>query len=506
MKDKLSGHKAGFYNAYETSSLLGFYASMVAKSGNEDNEFGLSSIFQNGLNSKESEIFLNSFKDFYEKRYKPKHPQVSLQTSGELNEDYLRILGSDHGKDVLNAIMKDSGIEKFREAISNYLIKEKRPSLYRALAEDVEELCTKLVAFYSEQRQILLSMPKDIQGIEKELKDKELIKLRNDISKISNSFTEDIRTIVDEVIRQKCPGFEPNIQKIHSLREDLLAFIDNLSFREDVFYEVIRKDDKSSEKPITSIFSASIELVVEHLEVSLVGNLSLSYEDIESKNGNEDVEYEESHPLVKLLIDEFFIYLERFIKKTSSYRNLVKKVNSSVGNDLIVSIRQLKGQVWRSVRDAISIKCKSFLRESDKFFKTFENNQFSSVIGIDQGFSLWFPTTGEQEELIRRALKADFVDKFAEMIFIDIRRNLNYILKLYLLELATKKSREFEWYETAYEEIIKSLTKEANQKKQDHDKQEAELQDKINFYHTIVDSIENNFSVLNLNNKLPRVR
>ncbi|TAF09293.1 MAG: hypothetical protein EAZ77_05435 [Nostocales cyanobacterium] len=496
LREKLSGHKAGFYNAYETSSLLGFYASMVAKSGNEDNKFGLSSIFQNGLNSKESEIFLNSFKDFYEKRYKPNHPQVSLQTSGVLKEDYLQILRSDHGKDVLNAIIKDSGIEQFREAISNYLIKEKRPSLYKALAEDVEKLCTKIVAFYSKQKQVLELMPKDIQGIEEELKDKELLQLRENLDLLSSSFEEDIRAIVDEVIKQECPGFEPNILKIHSLSNELLTFIDNLSFK-DVFSKVIRKDDKASEKPFTAIFSASIELVVEHLEELLIGNFPFSYEDVES---------EKSNPLVKFLIDQFFIYLEDFVEQTSSYRNLLKEVNASACHDLIDSIQKLKIQVWRSVHDAISIKCHSFLRESDKYYRAFENNQFSSVMGSDKGLSLLFPTNDEQEELMRKALKADFVDKFAEIIFIDIRRDLNYLLKRYLLELATKKSRAYEWYEVAREEIIQNLTREANQKKQDHDKQEAELQDKIAFYHKLVDSIEDDFVVLNLNNKLPRVR
>lgn len=66
-------------------------------------------------------------------------PYSVLQTSAK-NEKYVRLLGS-LGTGLIDQLIKDSGIEEFRNAITHYLTNEKRPLLFADLADDLQPIC-----------------------------------------------------------------------------------------------------------------------------------------------------------------------------------------------------------------------------------------------------------------------------------------------------------------------------------------------------------------------------
>lgn len=487
LRTRLAQHKTEYANAYETSALLGFYASMISEKTNQSDRFGLDSIFKNSLNHEEIGAFFNSFKDFYEKRYKVRHSPPFVETSGKPEEDYIKILSCEHGQEVLNEILADSQIEKFREAITFYLIEEKRPNLYKALFEDIETICIILTTHYSSQLQKLQLNPREIKEIEKSLQAKELPQLLKDLNDLSDKFEQFIRKVISEVHKKEYNGFEPNFKKVEDLREPLLKFIDNLSFK-DVLNQAVDEDDFSSEAPSMDVFPTSFRVIVGYLENLLVGNaFPIS---------------EENDSLLKSLTSSFFDYLVNSIESESKfYRELNNKAGTEACIYLIQSLRDLNIQVWHAVANAVSIKCRSYLRETTRFSDAFKDNKFTDIIGVEQRLDFVFQNGSEQDALIRRALKADFIDKFTEIIGSETRFILNSTIKRYLLRLVKERSL-ISQYEIARSKIIQRLEVEASKEQEQYLKLELELKNKIQRYNHLINNINDCFSAMSINRKL----
>ena len=88
----------------------------------------------------------------------------------------MRIL-SEQGTPLINQLIQDSGIEEFRTSITRYLTEEKRPQLFKNLADDLEDICIKLKKHYQSVQIDLDSQPREIES----MKEYELQKLNQQL-------------------------------------------------------------------------------------------------------------------------------------------------------------------------------------------------------------------------------------------------------------------------------------------------------------------------------------
>jgi replication fork clamp-binding protein CrfC len=109
---------------YKTSGLLGFYGSQIKETSRSD-RFGLDSIFAEDIKGvdgqEEPPLFVTEFNNYCASGklvgslFRPEIRGYELP-----NENYVRIL-SECGDPLIQQLIKDSGIEDFRTAITRYL-------------------------------------------------------------------------------------------------------------------------------------------------------------------------------------------------------------------------------------------------------------------------------------------------------------------------------------------------------------------------------------------------
>jgi replication fork clamp-binding protein CrfC len=129
---------------YNTSRLLGFYGSQLKQTTRLD-RFGLDSILAESVKSldgkEEIRQFLNGFNRYYANSGKLSRSQfrISFNSFETPNQNYVRIF-SEQATPLINQLIQDSGIEDFRTPITRYLTEEKRPELFKDLANDLGDI------------------------------------------------------------------------------------------------------------------------------------------------------------------------------------------------------------------------------------------------------------------------------------------------------------------------------------------------------------------------------
>ncbi len=216
---------------YKTSGLLGFYGSQLNQTSRAD-RFGLDSIFADEIRDEQG----NKILDEQGKEIAPLFGQEFYRyciTSGKLvgsalrpegrgyeepNDNYVRIL-SEWGTPLIDHLMKDSGIEEFRSAITRYLTEEKRPQLFAALADDLQPLCVALRKTYIEAWQYCNSQPRDVDA----MKEQKLQQLSQDLIRVGDEFAHHLKQELNLVVASNLnQTFEADFRKLQKLMVDQL--------------------------------------------------------------------------------------------------------------------------------------------------------------------------------------------------------------------------------------------------------------------------------------------
>jgi replication fork clamp-binding protein CrfC len=97
----------------------------------------------------ETPQFINEFNRYCANSGKlsPNKFWISVNSYESPNQNYIRIL-AEQGTPLIEQLIEDSGIEEFRTAITRYLKEEKRPQLFKNLADDLQPLCISLRKYY----------------------------------------------------------------------------------------------------------------------------------------------------------------------------------------------------------------------------------------------------------------------------------------------------------------------------------------------------------------------
>ncbi|MFM7888387.1 MAG: dynamin family protein, partial [Pseudanabaena sp.] len=464
---------------YKTSGLLGFYGSQIKNTSISD-RFGLDSVFAESVKSvggdEGTPQFVNEFNSYCLVSGKldiSKFPiPYSVLETNVKNEKYVRLLSS-LGTGLIDQLIKDSGIEGFRKAITHYLTNEKRPLLFADLADDLQPICIALRQSYLDAWLNLESQPRDIDSI----KSQELQKLGHDLKQIGDRLREHIaQELNDAVASTKNLGLEADYRKLkEAMVRRLDELITNFSVA-DVHRRAQASHRRNSVVPVMGILTEGFYYLANELE---------------------DVLVEHSQRIVL----NFFSNLIENIKKADYYREIYRLL----GNDSGIESRLNKLSI--TAADALineaKTECDRYVRERPEFYTEGTNPILLLRQTLQQACRGYdYQSMIEAEPSIRQLLKLDFELKVKDTIIRIYRQTINQTLSTHLLASADKQADEIlQQYEHARDYLAQTLEKEAQVKLDKNRILQVAVEKNIATYNEAVSGINQCLEVLDLSRK-----
>jgi replication fork clamp-binding protein CrfC len=458
---------------YKTSGLLGFYGSQIKQTSERD-RFGLDSVFAEnvkGLDGREeTPQFINEFNRYCANSGKLSVSKfrISVNSFETSNENYVRIL-TEQGTPLINQLIQDSGIEEFRTAITRYLIEEKRPQLFKNLADDLEDVCIKLKKYYQEVQRDLDSQPRETEA----MKAQELQRLNQQLQEFGKGFSQQITEEVNQLINNSCDIFEADFRQLQSR---MIRRLDELLDSFSVAYAYQRatlSHPRNATAPLIAILVEAFYYLANQLE---------------------DILVESSQQVIV----NFFQRLIQKVRKSEYYCQLYRLLGNDGGIEQ--EIRVVEKQVTQSLVSAASVECDRFVRESPRFYDegTFSIYQFrQTLLQTSQGYDC--ESMVEAEPAIRQLLKLDFESKVSQTIRKSFRQTVNQTLKTHLLPMADKQADEiFQQYPHARTYLEKTLEKEAEDKITNNRRLLSAVEEKINVYNLAASNINSCLQAMQL--------
>ncbi|MBN3897426.1 MAG: dynamin-like GTPase family protein [Nostoc sp. NOS(2021)] len=473
LDDLISGQFRNTGKVYKTSGLLGFYGSQIKQTSQQD-RFGLDSVFAEsikGLDGKEeTPQFVYAFNNYCVNSGKLSSTKfrVSVNAFETPNQNYVRILG-DWGNELIEQLIQDSGTEEFRTAITRYLTEEKRPQLFKNLADDLEDVCIKLKKHYQNVQRNLDSQPQEIET----MKAQELQRLNQQLQQIGREFSEHITEEVNQIINNSCDAFEADFKQLQSrLIRRLDELLDTFSVA-DAYRRATISHPRNATAPLIAILVEAFYYLANQLE---------------------DILIESSQQVVA----NYFQRLIEKIRKSEYYRQLYRLLDHDGGIEQ--QIRILEKGVTQALVSAASVECDRFVRESPRFYDegTFSIYQFrQTLLQTSQGYDA--ESIVEAEPAIRQLLKLDFEPKVSQTIRKSFRQTINQTLKTQLLPMADQQADEIlQLYPQARAYLEKTLEQEAEEKIANNRRLLSVLEENMAAYNSAVYSINSCLQAMQL--------
>lgn len=461
---------------FQTSGLLGFYGSQIKQTSQKD-RFGLDTVFTDKVYQK---VDKTSDEITDKKRAEEATPQFVYEflryctASGKLptdkfrisvnnfetqNQNYVRIL-SEQGTLLVNQLIKDSGVENFKTAITRYLTQEKRPELFKNLAEDLKEICIPIKKYYQKVRRELDSQPQEIEA----MKAQELQRLNQQLQQVGNEFREHIAEEVNQVVTNACEKFENDFNQLRArMIHRLDELLDTFSVA-DTYKRATLSHPRNATAPLIAILVEALYYLANQLEDILV-------------------EYSEK------IVLNFFQRLNDRIRKAEYYKQLYRLLGNDGG--LEQELEKLEKLISLALQNAARVECDRFVRESPRFYDegTFSIYQFRQTL---QQTSQTFDCQSmvEAEPAIKQLLKLDFEPKVSRTIRITFRQTINQSLKTQLLPMVDIKSDQIlQQYPKARAYLEKTLAKEAEEKVSENKRLSNTVEKKIASFNQSVSAI-----------------
>jgi len=464
LEDLINSQFRDTNRVYKTSGLLGFYGSQLKKTTIQD-RFGLDSIFAEsvkGLDSREeTPQFVNEFNRYCvaSGKLSPSQFRISLHNYETSNHNYVRIL-SEQGTPLINQLIQDSGIEEFRTSITRYLTEEKRPQLFKNLADDLEYICIKLKKHYQSVQINLDSQPREIES----MKEYELQKLNQQLQQVGREFNQHINDEINKIINNNCEDFEADFRQLQSrMIRRLDELLDTFSVA-DAYRRATLSHPRNATAPLLAILVEAFYYLSNELE---------------------DIFIESCQQVVANLFQQV---MEK-IRKSEYYRQLYRLLGNDGGIELQVKV--IEERVSQALISAARVECDRFVRESPRFYNegTFSIYQFRQVLeqtsqAYDAGSVI------EAEPAIRQLLKLDFEPKVSDTIRKSFRQTINQTIKTQLLPMGEKQADEIlQQYPQARAYLETTLQQEAEEKIANNQRLLSQVQEKIQEYNTAVAGI-----------------
>ncbi|TFI54391.1 dynamin family protein [Mastigocladus laminosus UU774] len=449
---------------YKTSGLLGFYGSQIKNTHGGD-RFGLDSVFaesvKGGDGKEETPQFVNEFLRYCANSGKLSSSKfrISVNSYETANENYVRIFAQ-QGTPLINQLIQDSGIEEFRTAITRYLTEEKRPQLFKNLAEDLEDICILLKKTYQVVKRDLKSQPNEIEA----MKAQELQRLNQQLQQVGNDFRQHIAEEINRVVTNGCESFEADFQQLQLLmirRLDELLYTFSVA---DAYRRATLSHPRNATAPLIAILVEALYYLANQLEDVLVESC-------------------------QTIVTNLFQRLIERIHKSEYHRQLYRLLGNDGGVEQ--ELKLLEKLVSQALVNEARVECDRFVRESPRFYDegTFSIYQFRQTL---QQTSQTYDCESmvEAEPAIKQLLKLDFEPKVLQTIRKTFRQTINQTLKTNLLPMADKQADEIlQQYSQAHAYLEKTLAQEAEEKIVNNRQLLSTVEQKISAYNQAVNAI-----------------
>jgi replication fork clamp-binding protein CrfC len=464
LEDLINSQFRDSNRVYKTSGLLGFYGSQLKQTTRLD-RFGLDSIFVEsvkGLNEREeTPQFVFAFNNYCVNAGKlsPSQFRISIHGYETPNENYVRIL-EEQGTPLINQLIQDSGIEEFRTSITRYLTEEKRPQLFKNLADDLGDICIKLKKHYQDQQRELDSQPREIES----MKEYELQKLNQQLQQIGRDFNQHIHDEVNGLINNNSEEFETDFRQLQSrMIRRLDELLDNFSVAE-AYRRATLSHPRNATAPLLAVLVEAFYYLSNQLE---------------------DILIESSQQIIANLFQQ----LMAKIRKSEYYRQLYRLLGNDGGIES--QVKEIEKVISQTLVNSARVECDRFVRESPRFYNegTFSIYQFRQVLEqTSQGYDA--ESIVDAEPAIRQLLKLDFEPKVSHTIRQSFRQTINQTIKIQLLPMGEKQADEIlQQYPQARAYLEKTLQQEAEEKIANNQRLLSQVEGKIAEYNTAVAGI-----------------
>jgi replication fork clamp-binding protein CrfC len=464
LEDLINSQFRDSNRVYKTSGLLGFYGSQLKQTTRLD-RFGLDSIFVEsvkGLNEREeTPQFVYAFNNYCVNAGKlsPSQFRISIHGYETPNQNYVRIL-EEQGTPLINQLIQDSGIEEFRTSITRYLTEEKRPQLFKNLADDLGDICIKLKKHYQDQQRELDSQPREIES----MKEYELQKLNQQLQQIGRDFNQHIHDEVNGLINSNSEEFETDFRQLQSrMIRRLDELLDNFSVAE-AYRRATLSHPRNATAPLLAILVEAFYYLSNQLE---------------------DILIESSQQIIANLFQQ----LMAKIRKSEYYRQLYRLLGNDGGIES--QVKEIEKVISQALVNSARVECDRFVRESPRFYNegTFSIYQFRQVLEqTSQGYDA--ESIVDAEPAIRQLLKLDFEPKVSHTIRQSFRQTINQTIKIQLLPMGEKQADEIlQQYPQARAYLEKTLQQEAEEKIANNQRLLSQVEGKIAEYNTAVAGI-----------------
>lgn len=464
LEDLINSQFRDSNRVYKTSGLLGFYGSQLKQTTRLD-RFGLDSIFVEsvkGLNEREeTPQFVYAFNNYCVNAGKlsPSQFRISIHGYETPNENYVRIL-EEQGTPLINQLIQDSGIEEFRTSITRYLTEEKRPQLFKNLADDLGDICIKLKKHYQDQQRELDSQPREIES----MKEYELQKLNQQLQQIGRDFNQHIHDEVNGLINSNSEEFETDFRQLQSrMIRRLDELLDNFSVAE-AYRRATLSHPRNATAPLLAVLVEAFYYLSNQLEDILIESC-------------------------QQIIANLFQQLMAKIRKSEYYRQLYRLLGNDGGIES--QVKEIEKVISQTLVNSARVECDRFVRESPRFYNegTFSIYQFRQVLEqTSQGYDA--ESIVDAEPAIRQLLKLDFEPKVSHTIRQSFRQTINQTIKIQLLPMGEKQADEIlQQYPQARAYLEKTLQQEAEEKIANNQRLLSQVEGKIAEYNTAVAGI-----------------
>jgi len=464
LEDLINSQFRDSNRVYKTSGLLGFYGSQLKQTTRLD-RFGLDSIFAEsvkGLNEREeTPQFVYAFNNYCVNAGKlsPSQFRISIHGYETPNQNYVRIL-EEQGTPLINQLIQDSGIEEFRTSITRYLTEEKRPQLFKNLADDLGDICIKLKKHYQDQQRELDSQPREIES----MKEYELQKLNQQLQQIGRDFNQHIHDEVNGLINNNSEEFETDFRQLQSrMIRRLDELLDNFSVAE-AYRRATLSHPRNATAPLLAVLVEAFYYLSNQLE---------------------DILIESSQQIIANLFQQ----LMAKIRKSEYYRQLYRLLGNDGGIES--QVKEIEKVISQTLVNSARVECDRFVRESPRFYNegTFSIYQFRQVLEqTSQGYDA--ESIVDAEPAIRQLLKLDFEPKVSHTIRQSFRQTINQTIKIQLLPMGEKQADEIlQQYPQARAYLEKTLQQEAEEKIANNQRLLSQVEGKIAEYNTAVAGI-----------------
>ncbi len=465
---------------YKTSGLLGFFGSQLKTAGRSD-RFGLDTLFAAGQTEGQEETpqFISEFNRYCASSGKlpADRFRIDVKSYESPNENYVRIL-SETGSSLIEQLIKDSGIEEFRTAITRYLTTEKRPLLLSNLADDLQPLSISLKKSYVEAWQHLGSQPQDINAI----KEQELRQLSKELKQVGDRFRQDIEQTVNEAVASSNNiALENSFLKLKARMVSRLDELLNTFSVGEVHKRAQASHKRHSVVPLLGILAEAFYYLADGLEEVLV-------------DASQEV------------VASFFQALNDRVHQQDYYRNLYRLLGNDGGIE--TSLIRLQQKVSDALVNEARTECDRYVRERPEFYTEGTSSMWQLRQTLQQACRGYdYQNMVEAEPAIRQLLKLDFEQKVKETVLRTFRQTINQTLNVHLLQNAADQADVIlQQYDQARAYLAQVLDKEAEEKIRSNQRHQAEIEQKIAIYNQSIAGINSCLETMQLDRKkLPEI-